>query len=400
MSTSPEVITYMADADDGFDLPRWSNSSHPSHLAAQPTHPNGSQYSLYSQAAPPPPQQLSHHHDHPQLPSIGRQRSSPPSRHPPRLPLIVDSETKPLVQDQGSSIMQVTRSASMNTAARARRLQQPDDLERAYSSESQAPSGPSGRPHLPNPFYPSSIAYQQTASPSTADHASPPSDAYLYYGQSSSASRRTQTHDPASPPVNAAQPPQTMSQLDPYVQPQQQSTSVYSNTNYSDYIPSPQQTSADSAYSPLVKSEPVEVDMRASPYTPHQAQQPPMSSQSSTNLSYPSSASYPSMDTPLSHPKLSVGSPSRPSSHTSSNTPFSHSHGQMQHQQYYTSAPPPDRIKVESPPRRRSAGFKRVRDARELRPYVNPTPPGRRLDHEGNYLSVRLVSVCIRMSRS
>jgi dual specificity protein kinase YAK1 len=42
-----------------------------------------------------------------------------------------------------------------------------------------------------------------------------------------------------------------------------------------------------------------------------------------------------------------------------------------------------------SPPRqRRASGFRRVRDARDLRPYVNPQPTGRRLDGNGVYLSV------------
>ncbi|KAF8518772.1 kinase-like domain-containing protein [Gautieria morchelliformis] len=44
-------------------------------------------------------------------------------------------------------------------------------------------------------------------------------------------------------------------------------------------------------------------------------------------------------------------------------------------------------MSVESQPRRRSVGFKRVRDVKDLRPYVNHSPSGRRVDHEGNYLS-------------
>ncbi|KAF8520413.1 kinase-like domain-containing protein [Hysterangium stoloniferum] len=43
-------------------------------------------------------------------------------------------------------------------------------------------------------------------------------------------------------------------------------------------------------------------------------------------------------------------------------------------------------MSVEPPPQRRSVGFKRVRNFHDLRPFVNAAPPGRRVDHAGNYL--------------
>ncbi|KIJ49669.1 hypothetical protein M422DRAFT_161158 [Sphaerobolus stellatus SS14] len=43
-------------------------------------------------------------------------------------------------------------------------------------------------------------------------------------------------------------------------------------------------------------------------------------------------------------------------------------------------------MNVEPPPRRRPVGFKRVRDVRELRPYINPQPQGKRMDQAGNYV--------------
>jgi dual specificity protein kinase YAK1 len=368
-------------ADDDFDLPRWSNSTHSSHLPAQPSHPNGGQYSLFGQAAPPP-QQPPSHHDHSRLSSIGQQQPTS-SRHPTRLPHLLDSEAHSSTQDQGSSMMHVARSTSINTGARGRR--QPDDLERAYSSDAptSAASGGGGRQQI-NPFYPSSVAYQQAASPAIASHPSPSADGYMYYGSSTNP-RRTQAHDRVSPPASA-QSPQVMSSLDTYVQPQQPST-MYSTANYSDYVTPTQQSSTTTAFPSQVKQEASEPDMRSPPYVPQHPQAPAMSTQPSANLSYSTNPSYPSMDTQVSQSQLSVSSPSRPASHSSPNTPFSHSHGQIQ-QQYY-GAPTSDQMTVESLPRRRSVGFKRVRDAKELRPYLNPTASGRRMDHEGIYLSVR-----------
>ena len=366
-------------ADDDFDLPRWSNSAHSSHLAVHASQSNGGQYSLYGQTAPLP-QQPPSHHDIARLPSIGQQTSSS-SRHPPRLPHLLETEEgHSSGQDQGSSIMHLARSTSMNTGARGRR--QPDDLERAYASESQVPPGSSSRQQI-NPFYPSSVAYQQAASPAAASHPSPSVDGYMYYG-SSATPRRTQVHDRESSPANPAQSPPVMSQLDPYVQPQQ--PPMFASTNYSDYVTPPQQSSTNTAFSSQVK-EPTETDIRASPYLPQHPQAPAMSTQPSTNLSY-APPPYPSMDTQASQPQLGVSSsPSRPASHSTPNTPFSHSHSQMQ-QQYYSMSQP-DQMNVESQPRRRSIGFKRVRDAKDLRPYINHSASGRRMDHEGNHLSVR-----------
>ncbi|KAI0697241.1 kinase-like protein [Cytidiella melzeri] len=42
---------------------------------------------------------------------------------------------------------------------------------------------------------------------------------------------------------------------------------------------------------------------------------------------------------------------------------------------------------VEPPPKRRASGLRRVRDQRDLQPYVNNTPGGRRMDATGIYLS-------------
>ena len=42
------------------------------------------------------------------------------------------------------------------------------------------------------------------------------------------------------------------------------------------------------------------------------------------------------------------------------------------------------------PPKRRASGLRRIRDHRDLRPFVNLQPAGRRVDASGMPLSVRV----------
>lgn len=382
MSTSDrEVITYMA--DDDYDLPRWSNSSHASHFPIHPAQVStpANQYSLYGQSAPPsqPQQQQQQlHHDPPRV-SIPTSLTSSSSRIPARLPHPIDSDS----QEQSSSpMLNLSRSASINTGARSRC--QPDDLERAYPSDTPSSASTAislQRRQIPNPFYPSSVAAYQTTAPPSAS--STPTDAYMYYPSSansanpnssnpavSAPSRRATNASPAAVHHHSSQ----VNQLDSY-QPgiPSSSSSLYSNTNYSDYSSQPTPLTP---YSSHVKQESPDADIRSSPYIPQQ-------SQSSQPTSYNASHSYPSMDT---H-QLSVAAPSRPSSHSNPGSPFSHSHGQIPHSQYYTS-PHADQMAIEPPPRRRSVGFKRVRDSRELQPHVATGFQGRRVDHAGNYVGV------------
>ncbi len=68
----------------------------------------------------------------------------------------------------------------------------------------------------------------------------------------------------------------------------------------------------------------------------------------------------------------------------------SHNHGQQSHQIYPTSADDAGMAVESSPHKRRTPGFKRVRDSRDLRPYVNTQPGARRADPSGQFLSVCL----------
>lgn len=389
MSTSDrEVITYMA--EDEFDLPRWSNSSHTSHLSLHPAHvaaAANSHYSLYGGHSAPSSHQQQLHHDPPRLsiPTSTTSSSSSSSRIPARLPHSLDSDSH---EQSSSPMVNLSRTASVSTGARSGRRQQPDDLERAYPSDTPSSASTTSslsRQHIPNPFYPSSVAAYQVSSSAPINPSSTPTttDAYMYYPSSATTAppppagnTNSSTSNPPPPSrrtTNNASPAahHHSSHLDSYSQ--GISSSLYSNTNYPDY--SSQQTPL-SSYPPHIKEEAPDADMRSSPYLPQQ-------SQPSQTPSYSSNHSYPSLDT---H-QLSVTAPSRPSSHSNPSSPFSHAHGQISHSQYYPS-PQADQMVLEPPPRRRSVGFKRVRDVRELRPIVAAVPQGRRMDHAGNYIGV------------
>jgi dual specificity protein kinase YAK1 len=80
--------------------------------------------------------------------------------------------------------------------------------------------------------------------------------------------------------------------------------------------------------------------------------------------------------------------PPRQNSASTPNTPFPYSHPSQSPGggQYFKQEP----MHVDIPQhKRRASGFKRIRDARDLRPYVNTQPSGRRMDSTGTYLSVR-----------
>jgi dual specificity protein kinase YAK1 len=120
-----------------------------------------------------------------------------------------------------------------------------------------------------------------------------------------------------------------------------------------------------------VKAEPMTPRL-SSPYTP------------GANSS-PYSPSY-TMDSSVSpHPPPAP----RQNSASTPNTPFPYAHPSQSPggAQYYNPEQP---MQVDVPQhKRRASGFKRVRDVRDLRPFVNTQPAGRRMDSTGTYLSVR-----------
>lgn len=82
-----------------------------------------------------------------------------------------------------------------------------------------------------------------------------------------------------------------------------------------------------------------------------------------------------------------VPPPPRQNSNSTPNTPFPYAHPSQSPGggQYYSQ----DLMQVDVPQhKRRASGFRRVRDSRDLRPYVNAQPGGRRMDASGTFLSV------------
>ncbi len=319
--------------------------------------------------------------------------------------------------------------------ARRNRHHVPEDLESAYMEGTQGPQ--SDRPQqqqqqhwsmatsqqIPQSFYPASVPYsnnqqqqQQAQSSNTNVNSAgstmvtdPYSDAQ-YSASSHLQPRRSQTKledVPTSRSPRRAQTTQmsTTPLLDPYSQQQQSSqtpASAYSPTStvYSQY-PTPNDMPSASPYyqhpsqnnvQMQIKREPSASPM-ASPYG-GQRSLPPPPTQASSQYSAP----HP-MDTASPGPSHSPHSASHHlSSHTQSsmslrqtvstpNTPFSY-HGQQSHQIYPTSADDAG-MAVESSPHK-TPGFKRVRDSRDLRPYVNTQPGARRADPSGQFLSVCL----------
>jgi dual specificity protein kinase YAK1 len=132
----------------------------------------------------------------------------------------------------------------------------------------------------------------------------------------------------------------------------------------------------------------------ASPYGAQRAlPPPPAASNSLYTQAYPMDTTSPGPSTQNSPMHLTSHSqntlPLRQSLSTPS-TPLSYHHPQSSHGQvvYQQPADDPSLMSVEVSHKRRASGFKRVRDQRDLRPYVNAQPAGRRGDTNGQFLSV------------
>ena len=123
----------------------------------------------------------------------------------------------------------------------------------------------------------------------------------------------------------------------------------------------------------------------AAPPPPPPAYSPQAGMQSSGIYSPP----YP-MDTTSPAPSsqnLSAHSSARPSISQPS-TPLSYIHPPPSTSPAHFFKQEHQPMTVEAPPRRRLSGLRRVRDQRDLRPYVSGQPVGRRMDATGIYLSV------------
>ncbi|KAH0827368.1 kinase-like protein [Lanmaoa asiatica] len=380
--SEPE-LAYMSNANDDFDLPRWQTQAHlePLSSSAQAAQAAARASYLYPAAPPPPPpQSLANSQQR-----IQQVHHSPGSSRQPRIAHLLDQDNQPPISPSSylsGALNQLSRSASLGASAsvggtsRARRHHQPDDLEGAFNVDTQSSSTrhipPSQQPPQ-NSLYPSGVAFHQSNQMSSAPA---PTNAAVVFP-----SGRIRNTIP--PPVLVDQPMRPGNALlDPYQQQAQ-----YSPTATPSYIygsssdaqrgnpPSnyPSHTRSHSQTKPDVSTPPIGT---------------PFSSQSATQAAYAGYAIESSSPQPPSHQNqthLTAQVPIKNSTSTPS-TPLSFAHPQSPANQYYPQDQP---MLVDPAPqhRRRASGFRRVRDSRDLRPYVNNLPTGRRVDSNGIVLS-------------
>jgi dual specificity protein kinase YAK1 len=383
--------------NEDFDLPRWQTQAHlePLSSSSQAAHPTAQSSYLYSNAPPPPPPQS--------IATNSAQRQQPPQHSPttsrgPRISHILEQDQS--LANQSSQYLssgqnnQLARSSSLgggNSSSRIRRHHQPDDLEGAFNSDTQGHSRQQNPGVSPNSFYSSGTAYQQ---PSTNNGAPAGGDSYpdMYFNDDSSQKRQatlestTSSRTPRSPMRSGNTP-----LLDPYSQQQSQYSPTANSYPY-DSSPEHQRTSSSyhshSRSHSHVKTSPISPPV-TSPYSPVQQQHPPPNSGYSSS-SYGMGSTSP-LPTSQSQSHLSAVPSAQPNSLSTPNTPLSYAHQLSPVSQYY---PQDQQMVVELPvsqstKHRRESGFRRVRDARDLLPYINPQPAGRRMDSSGVFLSVR-----------
>lgn len=425
-------LDYMTGNDD-FDLPRWQPHHYQDPLSSSAQAAQAAQQALaspsYSGTAPPLPQSLpppatapagrqqrpviSTHHT---IAAAGQQPDSAHVRNP-RLSHIfqVDGDTGlggGQHQYLSSGQAHLSRSASLNSAvggagaagigsgalsSRRYRQHMLDDLESAYmdsapqgSLERHRTLGASQQPS----FYPAAVQYsqqQQQHTPQLTAHTpnsslggnDPYADVHIDERTTSKSPRRGQNSSVASP------------LLDPYTQIQQLSSQV-PTTAYSPNSAAYQYASGTPYQSQAASQTPVKLEAASplgSPFSSSRTLPPPPASAQNASH-YPqyamdTSSPGPSHSAQASTHHLSSHSGMMPlrQSMSTPNTPLSYQHPQQGQAQYQPSTEDAMDVGV-SPHKRRASGFKRVRDHRDLRPYVNPQPTGRRADSNGQLLSV------------
>ena len=305
--------------------------------------------------------------------------------------------------------------------SRGRRHHMQDDLEGAFNVDSvpvQRQSGHGLQQHVSNSLYPSSVAYHQSpvlgttgsganTSSSGANVADPYQDAYFPSSGNHPPKRSQTTHDaststrtPRSPHRGANS---SHGMLDPYSPQQSQynppmSAYPYSPTTEQRSFPPPASYPAHTRTQSQAKAEPMTPPLPASSYRaqlsaksepmdhPMSSAYSPPTAISATNNYSPSYSMNNASPAPSSQTlqvtrqgRSSISQPPTPLSYHSSQGPGTNS-------PYYGQDHQP--MAVEPPPKRRPTGLRRVRDQRDLRPFVNPQPTGRRMDASGSYLSV------------
>ena len=404
--SEPEL--YMTDSNESFDLPRWQTQVDPLSSSVQAAHAQSASAYIYSAPLPPPPQSSQRLQTTHQGQVITRQ---------PRISQLLEQEQSLGSPYSSTGQGQLTRSASLGgspggnltSSSRIRRHHQPDDLEGAFNSDNQVMTSSRQQPPLShNSFYPSSVAYQPQSMSGTGSANAPtsPPDPYsdMYYNGSTAQQppkRLQPTHDNNNlapnrggrSPLRVANTPISASPLDQYShQPQYSPTTAsYSYSNSADQRTHPGTYQSHSRNHSQVKNESLTPPIPNTYASQTNLSSSPYSSGLSAN-NYPSSYS---MDTSSPHPpiqshinpqamtiKASISNPS---------TPLSYLHpssGQGSH--YYPQDHP---MAVDPPPKRRAAGFRRVRNVHDLQPRLDVSPVGRRMGADGVYLSVRTFKI-------
>lgn len=404
--SEPE-LAYMTNSNDDFDLPRWQTQAHiePLSSSAQAAQAAARASYLYPGAPPPPPPQSLATAAHSQR--LHALHHSPSSSRQPRVTHALDQDQQQSVSTTSyisGALNQLSRSASLGASAsiggtaRSRRHHQPaDDLEGAFNVDAQSSSSnprPMGAPQPPSAYslYPPSTSVHQplslqasstsSSNPSPATASEPFSEMY-YSGSGGNVPKRTHTQlDPAS---HSGRSPMRVANalLDPYQQHAQ-----YSPTTTPTYLYGPSSSDAQRSNSSAAYQSHSRNHSQAKGDTSTPPVSTPFSPQNAAHAAYAgyameSSSPQPSSQQNQSH--LSAAQVSIKNSTSTPNTPLSFAHSQSPANQYY----PQDQAMVVDAPqhRRRASGFRRVRDSRDLRPYVNNQVSGKRVDANGVVLA-------------
>ena len=402
-------------------------------------------YSTPPYSAPPPPPQsaasrqppiINTHH------SISTQESQPASARNPRLSHFFDGDQQLGHQYLSTGQVNLSRSASLGNvigssnaaglgsgafSSRRNRNHMPSDLESAYLDDSmQTNLNERHQPHrslgttqqMSQSFYPPSVTYATSQQAQLTGHSTnsslgstTTSDPYQQESQYSNTPGQARGHTTTAKmedaPASARSPRRgqtgqgTTPLLDPYSQLQQMSSqspgNAYSPTSavYQQYS-SPPELSAASPYQPPQQQASVKPEARSPPLgSPFAGQRtlPPPPAQTSSQYHYPMDTTSPgpsqSSQGAGQHQYASQSSMPLRQTVSTPNTPLSYQHAQQLGQAQYHTMPQEDSMAIEtSVHKRRASGFKRVRDSRDLKPYVNNQPAGRRQDANGQYLSV------------
>ncbi|OBZ67161.1 Dual specificity protein kinase YAK1 [Grifola frondosa] len=375
-----------------FDLPRWHNQAlHDGGLSssAQAAQSAAQASYMYSQAPPLPP------------PPAGTQSSrihQPPSgsSRQPRINQLLDEDQQfgtgslpPYSPNGGLGRSLSLGGATGTSSSRGRRHHMQDDLEGAFNVD-----GDTNQRHTPQSLYPPSIAYQTSSAGSAnttgsaSNAADPYQDAY-FAGTGVHTPKRSHTQHDAGSSRALRSPHRAPNQAAPIVDPYSPQHYTSPSSNSYPYSPSAEHRSfpaatyqSHSRSQSQVKGEPMSPPIPPPAYSPHAGAQPSLYSPG-----YPMDTTSPA---PSSSQNLTAQRPARQTSISQPATPLSFGHNAQNSQGSAQYAPPPPDylpMAVEVPPKRRATGLRRVRDHRDLRPFVNQHPQGRRMDAHGAYLS-------------